>query len=337
LGNVISAGLGQSAARQASLGAQLPITVPCINVNKVCASGMKSTVYGAQSIGMGLTDIAITGGFESMSNAPFLVPNMRKGHMYGNVQMLDTVAFDGLTDAYNNCAMGMCAEKTAADLKITRELQDEFCIASYERYIAALKGGKFANELVAIKINDKETLAEDEEYKRYSKEKIPLLKPAFSKTGSVTAGNSSKINDGACSLILMAEETAQKMNIKPLARIVSYADAEIDPMDFSIAPVKASQKALDYVGKKITDMDFFEINEAFSVTVLANMKLLDLDHEKVNVHGGAVAMGHPIGTSGARILLSLITVLKSRNGKFGMASICNGGGGATAMILENIK
>jgi acetyl-CoA C-acetyltransferase len=337
LGNVISAGLGQSPARQASLGAQIPKTTPCININKVCASGMKATVYGAQSIGLGLSDTVVTGGFESMSMAPFLIPNMRKGQQYGNTQIIDSVAFDGLTDVYNNCAMGMCGEKTAADLKITRELQDEFCIASYERYIAANKAGKIKNEIAPVKINDKETVDQDEETNRYQKEKIPLLRPAFSKTGTITAGNASKINDGASALVLMAEDEAIKQGLKPLARILSYADHETDPMDFCIAPVKASQRALDYIGKKISDIDYFEINEAFSVTVLANMKLLDLDHEKVNVHGGAVAIGHPIGSSGSRIIMSLINVLKEKKGKLGLASICNGGGGATAIVIENLQ
>jgi len=298
---------------------------------------MKSTVFGAQSIGLGISDIVVTGGFESMSNGPFLVPNMRKGHTYGNVTMLDSVAYDVLTDVYNNCAMGMCAEKTASDMKISREVQDEYCITSYERTIRAAKEGKFANEIIPVKINDKEVMTEDEEYKRYLKEKIPLLKPAFSKTGTVTAGNASKINDGACSLVLMSEEAVKQAGIKPLARIVSYADSEVDPMDFCISPVKSAQKALEYAGKSLKDIDYFEINGAFSVTVLANMKLLDLAPERVNVHGDAVALGHPVGMSGARILLSLISVLKANKGKLGMASICNGGGGATTVILENLN
>eukprot|EP00331_Platyophrya_macrostoma_P034991 CAMPEP_0176445886 /NCGR_PEP_ID=MMETSP0127-20121128/23984_1 /TAXON_ID=938130 /ORGANISM="Platyophrya macrostoma, Strain WH" /LENGTH=406 /DNA_ID=CAMNT_0017831789 /DNA_START=21 /DNA_END=1241 /DNA_ORIENTATION=+ len=337
LGNVISAGLGQAPARQAAIGAGLPVNVTCTTVNKVCASGMKSLAFAAQDIGMGLSDVVVAGGFESMSKVPFYLLNHRKGHTFGNEQLIDGVAYDGLTDVYNGIAMGLCAEKTSSDLKIERAVQDEFCIASYERTNAAMKDGRFKNEIVPIKISDKETVSEDEEPKKFLKEKIPLLKPVFSKTGTITAANASKINDGAATFILMSADKAKEKGLKPLARIVSYADAETDPIDFCIAPTPAIQKALQYAGKKITDIDYFEINEAFAATVLANMKLLDLDHERVNVNGGAVALGHPIGMSGARIVQSLISVLKQKGARFGIASICNGGGGASAMLIENLQ
>eukprot|EP01017_Pseudomicrothorax_dubius_P040684 TRINITY_DN6403_c0_g1_i1.p1 TRINITY_DN6403_c0_g1~~TRINITY_DN6403_c0_g1_i1.p1 ORF type:complete len:402 (-),score=81.46 TRINITY_DN6403_c0_g1_i1:20-1225(-) len=337
LGNVCQAGIGQNPARQASLAAGIPVTVPCTTINKVCASGLKSLVYAAQSILLGHSNIAVAGGFESMSNIPFYVPNYRKGHTFGNVQLLDGLAVDGLTDAYNNCAMGLCGEKTATDLKIDRSVQDDFAIASYERLIAATKAGYLAEDIVPIKINDKETVSEDEEQKKFVREKMPSLKPVFSKTGTITAGNASKINDGGCALIVMEEQTAKNLHVRPLARIVSYADAEVEPLDFCIAPAKAAQFSLDRAGLKLKDIAFHEINEAFAVTVLANMKLLDLSHDQVNVHGGAVALGHPIGMSGARIVQSLMTVLKRHKSKYGMASICNGGGGSSAIIIENLQ
>lgn len=338
LGNVCSAGIGQNPARQASLGAKIPINVSCTTVNKVCASGMKTVLYGAQSIALGLSDTVLAGGFESMSNVPFYVTKHRSGHSFGNQQLIDGLAFDGLTCIYNNVAMGLCGEKTATDLSIDRATQDEYAVGSYDRTINSIKTGKFSNEITPVVISEKDgSIIEDEEPKKYNKEKMLKLKPVFSKTGTITAANASKINDGAATILLMSEEKAAKLNLKPLARIVSFADYEVDPIDFCIAPAKAVQIALERGGKKITDIDYHEINEAFSVTVLANMKLLDLDYERVNVNGGAVALGHPVGMSGARIIISLMSVLKQNKGKFGMASICNGGGGASAILIENLQ
>jgi acetyl-CoA C-acetyltransferase len=337
LGNVVSAGLGQAPARQASIGAKIPVTVPCTTVNKVCASGMKTVMLGAQSIALGLNNTVVAGGFESMSNVPFYVTNHRSGFSFGNQQLIDGLAFDGLTDVYNNIAMGLCAEKTASDFKIDRATQDEFCFASYERALQSQKDKLYASEIVPFKINDKETLEVDEEPLKYKKDKIPGLRPAFSKTGTITAANASKLNDGGAAMLLMSEEQALKLGLKPLGRIIGYADAEIEPIDFCIAPAKACQIALNRAGKKINDVDYHEINEAFAVTALANMKLMDIDHSKINVHGGAVAMGHPIGMSGCRIIMSVLNVLRQKKGKIGMASICNGGGGASAVIVENLQ
>ncbi|EGR34678.1 hypothetical protein IMG5_004260 [Ichthyophthirius multifiliis] len=335
-GNVCSAGLGQNPARQAILGAGLPITTIATNVNKVCSSGMKAVSFAAQQIQLGAANCIISGGFESMSNVPFYVMNYRKGILYGNQQLLDGLATDGLSDVYNKCAMGVCAEKTAQDFQISRQLQDDFCISSYERALQAAKQGKFNEEIVPVKLNDKETFSQDEEPQKFRKEKIPLLKPAFSKTGTITAANSSKINDGACSLVLMSEKKIKELNIKPLAKIISFADAEVDPIDFCIAPTKAAQKALVLAGMKQQQIEFYEFSEAFAVTALCNMKLFDIDPIKINVNGGAVALGHPIGMSGARLVQSLVSVLKQNKGKYGVASICNGGGGASAIIIENL-
>jgi len=338
LGNVCPAGLGQNPARQASLGAKIPINVPCTTVNKVCASGMKTVTYGVQSIALGLSDTVLAGGFENMSQVPFYVTKHRTGHSFGNQQLIDGLAYDGLTCIYNNVAMGLCGEKTATDLGIDRATQDEFAIGSYERTINSIKNGLFKDEITPVVVSEKEgTVTEDEEPKKFNKEKMLKLKPVFSKTGSITAANASKIDDGAASILLMSEEKAQKLGLKPLARVLSFADYEVDPIDFCIAPAKAVQIALERAGKKITDVDYHEINEAFSVTVLANMKLLDLDYDRVNVNGGAVALGHPIGMSGARIIMSLMSVLKQKKGKLGMASICNGGGGASAVLIENLQ
>ncbi|KAL4472422.1 hypothetical protein ABPG74_018371 [Tetrahymena malaccensis] len=337
LGNVIGAGLGQNPARQASLAAGISVSVPSYSIQKVCASGMKSVILGAQQIQLGLSNCIVSGGFESMSNAPFYLQNYRKGASYGNQTLVDGLANDGLVDAYNKIAMGLCAEKTASDFQLTRELQDHYCITSYERTLAAMNSGKFADEIVPVKINDKETVTQDEDPLKFKKEKIPVLKPAFSKTGTITAANASKINDGACSIILMSEQKVKELGLTPLGRIVSYADAEVDPIDFCIAPAKSSQKALDRAGMKISQLEYFEFNEAFSATALANMKLLDIDISKINLHGGAVALGHPVGFSGARIIQSLLTVLKVNKGKYGLAGICNGGGGGSSIIIENLQ
>lgn len=336
LGCVIQAGLGQNPARQVSLASGIPIHVPCTLINKVCASGMKTIMIGAQSIQLGYNNTVLAGGFENMSQTPFLVKNARGGMPFGNQVLIDSLATDGLTDPYNNIAMGVCGEKTADAMKITRELQDAYAIQSYERAIAAAKAGKFYDEIVPVTPGKGSDISEDEEPKKFNREKMPSLKPAFSKTGTITPANASKLNDGACSVIIMSEEAMKKANVKPLAEIISFADAEVNPIDFNIAPEKAARLALKRAGLNTSDIDFFEFNEAFSVTGLANIKLLDLDPKKVNVNGGAVALGHPIGVSGARITLTLAHILRQNNGKYGLASICNGGGGASAIILKSV-
>ncbi|KRX09839.1 Thiolase-like protein [Pseudocohnilembus persalinus] len=338
LGNVCAAGLGQSPARQASLGAGIPIGVPVTNINKVCASGMKTLSFGAQSIALGQNNVVVTGGFENMSQVPFYVNNHRKGHGFGNQTLVDGLATDGLTDVYNNIAMGLCAEKTSTDLGLDRQIQDDFAISSYERTLESIKTGRFKWEIEPVTISEKEgVLAEDEEPKRFQKDKMLKLRPAFSKTGVVTAANASKINDGACSIILMSEQKVKELGVTPLARIVSYADSEVDPIDFCIAPAKSGQRALERAGMKVSQIDYHEVNEAFSATALANIKLLDLDIDRVNIYGGAVALGHPIGMSGSRIVLNLVNILKNQRAKYGMAGICNGGGGATSIIIENLQ
>lgn len=271
-----------------------------------------------------------------MSQAPFYVEKYRQGNQFGHTKLLDAVAHDGLTDAYDGCAMGVCAEKTAKDLGITRQLQDAYAITSYERAIAAQKAGKFDHEIVAVNIPKKGEVKLDEEPGKFRRDKIPELRPVFAKDGTVTAANASKLNDGACTLLLMSEAAVKKHGLTPLAEVVSWADAEVHPMDFNICPADSANKALKSAGLKIGDIDFFEFNEAFSVTGLANMKILDLDPSKVNVNGGAVALGHPIGVSGARIVLSLLSVLQQNNGHLGLASICNGGGGSTSLIIKRV-
>jgi acetyl-CoA C-acetyltransferase len=337
LGNMLTAGLGQSPARQAALGAGIPISTPAIGVNKAMTSCIKSIVFGAQSIAMGFSDVVVTGGFESMSNAPFLNMAMRRGHPFGQINLVDSIQHDGLTDTFTNTSMGVCAEKIAKDNNISREAQDEYTIASYERLIKTTKDGGFANEIAPIKINDKETITEDEEQKKFIKEKIPQLKPVFDKNGTITAGNASKLSDGAVSLILMSEEKAKALGIKPLAKILGYADAEVNPPDFCVCPTQAVNKVLERVGKRTNDIDYFEIHEAFAMTPLVNMKFLKLDHNRVNLHGGAISMGHPLGMSAARAAVSLMSVLKEKQAKIGLVVSCNGGGGATSMILENLQ
>ena len=335
LGCVIQAGLGQNPARQAAIAAGIPISVPNTLINKVCASGMKTIMIGAQTIAIGQNNVVLAGGFESMSQAPYLIKGARAGLNFGNQQLIDSLATDGLTDPYNNCAMGVCGERTADSMKITRELQDAYAIQSYERTIASAKAGRFLDEIAAVTPAKGTPVSEDEEPKKFNREKMPALKPVFSKTGTITAANASKLNDGACSVFVMSEEGMKNAKItEPLAEIVAYADAEVNPLDFNIAPEKAARLALKRAGLKVTDIDFWEFNEAFSVTGLANMKLLDLDQKKVNIDGGAVALGHPIGMSGARITLHLAHILKQNKGKYGLASICNGGGGASAIILK---
>jgi len=266
-----------------------------------------------------------------MSNAPFYVMNARKGTPFGNQQLLDGIAYDGLTDAYNNCAMGVCAEKTAEEMGITREIQDAYCINSYEKTIKAIEEGRLESEIMPF-----DNVQRDEEPFKFKPEKIPLLKPVFAKAGTVTAANASKLNDGGAAVIIMSDEAVKRHNVSPMARIVSFADCEVDPMDFNIAPAKAAQLALKRAKLDINQMNAFEFNEAFSVTGVANMKLLDLDPSLVNVNGGAVALGHPIGMSGTRIVMALMTVLRQNGGKYGLAGICNGGGGSSAIVVENL-
>eukprot|EP01087_Luapelamoeba_hula_P018402 TRINITY_DN591_c0_g1_i1.p1 TRINITY_DN591_c0_g1~~TRINITY_DN591_c0_g1_i1.p1 ORF type:complete len:423 (-),score=77.86 TRINITY_DN591_c0_g1_i1:113-1381(-) len=340
LGNVISAAQGQNPARQASLGAGLPISAPVTNINKVCASGMKAVQFAAQSIMLGHQDVIVAGGFESMSNIPYYVPNMRKGVKFGNTQLLDGLIHDGLWDVYGNVHMGNCGEVCAEKHNISRAEQDEFAITSYKRTAAATQAGLFKDEIVGVTVPQKKggpaMITEDEEYKKVDFDKVPKLKPAFKKDGTVTAANSPSLNDGASALIIMSAAKAKELGLKPLAKIRGFADAELEPVDFTVAPAQAVPKALKMAGIDIKDVDYWEINEAFSVVGLANMRLLGISHDKLNVNGGAVAMGHPIGMSGARIVTALTHILKQKNAKIGCAAICNGGGGASAIVLERL-
>ncbi len=338
MGSVIQANLGQAPARQASKFAGLPDTVIATTVNKVCASGMKAIALAAQSILLGDAEIVVAGGMESMSNVPFYSPNMRWGNKYGNVQLIDGLAKDGLTDVYHNYAMGNAAELCAKECGISREDQDAFAIESYTRSQAAIQNGWFDAEIVPVPIpqrkGDPILFAKDEEPFNVKFDKIPELKPAFIKDGTVTAANASTMNDGAAALVLMSKEKADAMGIKPLAIIRSFADAEQAPEWFTTTPSLALPKALAKAGLETKDLDFVELNEAFSVVGIANTQQMKLDPAKVNAHGGAVSMGHPLGCSGARIIVTLINVLKQQGGKIGGAAICNGGGGASAMVIE---
>ena len=339
MGNVLQAGVGQAPARQAALGAGLGQDVPCTTVNKVCASGMKSIMLGAQSILAGDNHVVVVGGMESMSQTPHYVSG-RNGTKFGNITMLDGITKDGLLDVYSNVPMGNCAELCAKEYNITREDQDAFAIESYRRAAAAWEAGKFTDEIVAVPVpqrkGDPVMMAKDEEFTNVFLDKIPTLRPAFDKEGTITAANASTINDGASALVLASEEMVQKLGLKPLAKIVSYADAAQAPEWFTTAPSIAIPKALDKAGLTTSDVDFWELNEAFSVVGIANTKILGLDPAKVDVNGGAVALGHPLGNSGSRVIVTLLHVLKQNNGKIGGAGICNGGGGASAMIIENI-
>lgn len=339
-GNVCSANLGQAPARQAALGAGLSLSVPCTTVNKVCASGMKSIMFGAQSIMLGYNDVVIAGGMESMSNIPYYVPNARWGYKYGDGGLVDGLAKDGLTDAYDHKAMGVCADATAVKYGITREEQDAFAIRSYQRAAEATDQGWFAQEIVPVAVpqrkGDPLLIVEDEEYKRVDFSKIPSLRPAFTKEGTVTAANASTINDGAAALVLVSKEKAEELGLKPLARIVSFADAAHEPQWFTTAPVLAAPIALKRAGMTIADIDYFEVNEAFSVVSMAFAKEFAIADDKLNVFGGAVAIGHPLGASGARIVTTLNNVLAQKSGAVGMAAICNGGGGASAIIIEKV-
>lgn len=339
MGSVLQANLGQAPARQASKFAGLPDNVNCTTVNKVCASGMKSVMLGAQSIMLGDNEVVVVGGMESMSNVPFYLENNRWGAKYGNGVVVDGLAKDGLTDVYANHAMGNCAELCAKDMKFTREEQDAFAIESYKRSAAAWTAGKFKEEVIPVTVKTKKgdvEFAEDEEYKSVNFEKIPTLKPVFIKDGTVTAANASTMNDGAAALVLMSKEKADALGLKPIAKIKGYADAEQAPEWFTTSPSLAVPKAVEKAGLKMSDISFFELNEAFSVVGLANIKLMNLDASKVNVNGGAVSIGHPLGASGARIIVTLINVLKQNKAKYGAAGICNGGGGASAIVIENV-
>jgi len=340
MGSVIQANLGQAPARQAAKFAGLPDNVIATTVNKVCASGMKAIAQGAQSILLGDADIIVAGGMESMSNVPYYAPNMRWGNKYGNVSFIDGLAKDGLTDVYDGKAMGNAAELCAKECGISRDEQDAFAIESYKRSQAAWNEGKFNDEIVPVEIpqrkGDPVLFAKDEEPFNVKFDKIPELKPAFIKDGTVTAANASSMNDGAAAVVLMSKEKADAMGIKPLAVIRSYADAEQAPEWFTTTPSLAVPKAVAKAGLQMSDIEFVELNEAFSVVGIANMQKMNLDASKVNVHGGAVSIGHPLGCSGARIIVTLINVLKQNNAKIGAAGICNGGGGASAMVIERI-
>ena len=339
MGNVLQAGLGQAPARQAALGAGLNKNVACTTINKVCASGMKSIMLGAQTILAGDNHVVVVGGMENMSQTPHYV-NGRNGTKFGNITMLDGITKDGLLDVYSKVPMGNCAELCAKEYDITREDQDNFAITSYTRATEAWKAGRFNNEIVPVAVpqrkGDPIMVSEDEEYKNVFLDKIPGLKPAFDKEGTITAANASTLNDGASALVLASKEAVEKYGLKPIAKIVSYADAAQAPEWFTTAPSLAVPKALDKAGMKISDVDYWELNQAFSVVGLANMKILGLDASKVDVNGGAVALGHPLGNSGSRVVVTLINVLKQNNAKIGAAAICNGGGGASALIIENI-
>lgn len=338
IGNVVSAGLGQAPATQIAAAAGLGFEIPCTLVNKVCASGMKAVMLGAQSIMLGQNDVVVAGGTESMSNIPYYLTKARYGYKYGNGELVDGLQYDGLTDIYNHCAMGVCADNTAKEMKISRQDQDAYAINSYKRSRESWSSGKFQDEVIPVEVKDRkgnvQIFSEDEEFKNVNFEKIPALKPAFTKDGTVTAANASTINDGASALVLMSKEKAVALGLKPLAKIRGFADAAQDPMWFTTTPSIAIPKAMKHAGVEKKDVDFYEINEAFSAVAIANNRKLDLDPAKVNVHGGAVALGHPLGASGARIMATLIHILRQNNGNIGVAGICNGGGGASAIVLE---
>ena len=338
MGNVMQANLGQAPARQAAMFAGLSQDVPCTTINKVCSSGMKAIMLAAQSIKCGDNDIVIAGGMENMSSVPHYFEKGRIGQKLGDMKLVDGLIKDGLTDVYNRVHMGVCAEKCATEMNFTREEQDAFAIESYNRSSSSWADGKFTNEVVPVEVpqrrGDALVINEDEEYKNVKMDKIPALRPVFDKEGTVTAANASTLNDGASALILMSAEKATELNLTPLAKIISYADAAHEPEWFTTAPAKALPIALEKAGLSTTDVDYYELNEAFSVVGLANMKILDLDADKVNVNGGAVSIGHPLGSSGSRIIVTLINVLKQNGGKIGAAGICNGGGGASAMVIK---
>jgi acetyl-CoA C-acetyltransferase len=337
MGNVISANLGQAPARQAALFAGVPNKVPCTTINKVCSSGMKSVMLGAQTIISGDNHVVIAGGMENMSLIPHYVPGMRTGVKLGDGKLLDGMIKDGLWDVYNNYHMGNAAELCASEMKISREEQDRYAIQSYKRATDAVENGKFKDEIIPIEVKSRKGsifVDTDEEYKNVVFEKIPSLNPVFTKDGTVTAANASTINDGAAAILLMSKEKIEETGIKPLAKLIGYADAAQAPEWFTTAPAKAIPNAIAKAGLTAQDIDFYEINEAFSVVALAALKELNLDESRVNVNGGAVSLGHPLGASGARIIVTLINILKEHKGKYGVAGLCNGGGGASAVVVE---
>ena len=339
MGNVLSANVGQAPARQAALGAGLPVTVRCTTVNKVCASGMKSIMFAAQSIMLGMTEVAVAGGMESMSNAPFYVPNARFGYKFGSNTLVDGLEKDGLMDAYDKIAMGHYADQTARKYGFSREAQDAYAIDSYKRSAEATEKGYFKDEIIPVEVQTKRgtvIVSEDEEFKKVDFNKIPELKSAFEKRGTVTAANSSTLNDGACALVLMSRRKAERMGLLPLARIVTFLDTEQEPALFTTAPANAVPKAIKAANLIKEEIDYFEINEAFAVVPMAYEKMQEIPHKKMNIFGGAISLGHPLGASGARIITTLISVLRQTKGRYGAAGICNGGGGASAMIIERI-
>ena len=341
MGNVVSANLGQAPARQAAIFSGLSKNATCTTVNKVCASGMKAIMMAAQDIMLGDADVVVAGGMENMSQIPFYLDKARfGGYGYGNGTFIDGLAKDGLTDVYGGMAMGVCADATASKYGFSREEQDAFAIASYQRSAAAWSEGNFQQEVVPVQIPQKKgdpiTFGQDEEYKNVKFDKIPSLRAAFTKEGTVTAANASTINDGAAATILMSEAKVKELGITPLARIVSFADAEHEPEWFTTAPTVAAPKALKKAGLSVSDIDYFEVNEAFSVVTMAFMKEMGISHQQTNVFGGAVSLGHPLGCSGARIVVTLQNVLSQKGGKYGLAAICNGGGGASALIIEKV-
>jgi acetyl-CoA C-acetyltransferase len=341
MGNVLSANLGQAPARQAAIGAGLGVEVPCTTVNKVCASGMKAIMLAAQAIMTGQQDILVAGGMESMSNVPFYLPKARFGYKFGNSTLVDGLAHDGLTEVYHHFPMGNCADNTAKTMQISREEQDNYAVNSYKRASAAWEAGYFKHEVVPVDVVGRKgeisTVSEDEEYRQVNFDKIGRLNPVFDKEGTVTAANASTMNDGAAAMVLMSMSKAKSMGITPIAKILGFADAAQDPLWFTTAPALAIPKALSMAGVAVESVDFYEINEAFSAVAIANQRLLGLDMERLNVFGGAVALGHPLGCSGARISGTLYTVLKAKNGTIGVAGICNGGGGASAIVIERLS
>ncbi|MBK7476108.1 MAG: acetyl-CoA C-acyltransferase [Haliscomenobacter sp.] len=340
MGNVISANLGQAPARQAALGAGIGVNVPCTTINKVCASGMKAVMFGAQAIQLGQAGLIVAGGMESMSNIPYYVPSARWGSKYGNMELVDGLAKDGLTDAYDHLAMGVSADRTAAKFGISRQEQDAFAIRSYRQAAQTTAKGLFQDEIVPVPVpqrkGDPILLTEDEEYKKVDFEKIPTLRPAFTPDGTVTAANASTINDGASALVLASKAKVDALGLKPIARILSYADAEQEPQWFTTSPILAAPKALQRAGLTAADIDFFEVNEAFAVVPMAFYRELGIPEDKMNVFGGACAIGHPLGASGARIITTLHNVLRQHGASTGLAAICNGGGGASAIVIERM-
>lgn len=340
MGNVISANLGQAPARQAAIGAGVGYHVPCTTVNKVCASGMKAVMLAAQSIMLGINEVVVAGGMESMSNVPYYVPKARFGYKYGNAELVDGLVKDGLFEVYYKFPMGNCAENTAKEMNITREQQDEYAIQSYKRSAAAWEAGMFKDEIMPVEMTGRKgetiLMEEDEEFRNVMFDKIPSLKPVFDKNGTVTAANASTMNDGASALVLVSKEKAEELGLKPVAKIRGFADAATDPLWFTTAPALAIPKALKHAGISAEEVSYYEINEAFAAVAIANQRELHLENDRLNVFGGAVSLGHPLGASGARIITTLTSVLHKKSGEIGVAGICNGGGGASAIVIEKM-